>query len=513
VASVLGSLGLILACAACGSTVQRRGALGRAADQSLGTSSADSSSDAGAGGAGTNAAGDTAGAGAGATGQGGSTAAARAKARAQGAAGGGGGTPADHGVQATQITIGVSYVENAGAANAAIGGKGITTGNEKQDAQIVIDDVNRHGGVLGRKVVPLFYVRDAQSTAPVATQAQAECVFYTQDHKVFAVLQGNGPIDWAMKPCLNGAGVPAITSHISSLDDDTPNGGANVDVAGMGVTRMGQAMVAAIQSNQWLSPWNAATGAPGATSAKVGVVGYDLPAVRHAIDRVVVPGLKALGHAPDPADVILIPVPASQSDTAASASALQSANLKLRSDGVDHVVLFDQGGAMTLLFSNEAYSQRYFPRYAGSSSNGFQALLSGGSIQAQTLVGVVGAGWEPVIDLPFSDKGPFVSADRTRCLQLLNAGGQKFSDANAEAVALSYCDKLYFLQRAVDVAGTPTLAAYVAAVDGLGSFPTSRGIEARFAAGRHDGASAFYGFGFDSGCKCIAYQGARQTVP
>jgi hypothetical protein len=106
-----------------------------------------------------------------------------------------------------------------------------------------------------------------------------------------------------------------------------------------------------------------------------------------------------------------------------------------------------------------------------------------------------------------------VSADRTRCLQLLNAGGQKFSDANAEAVALSYCDKLYFLQRAVDVAGTPTLAAYVAAVDGLGSFPTSRGIEARFAAGRHDGASAFYGFGFDSGCKCIAYQGARQTVP
>jgi hypothetical protein len=420
---------------------------------------------------------------------------------------------ADSGVAATTIKIGITYTENAAAANAALGGRGITTGNERRDAEIVIEEINRTGGLLGRRIVPVFRVREGQTAEPISAQSQAECVFFTQDQKVFAVLQGNGQVDWETKPCLNDRGVPVITAHISSLDDDERRNGVNVDVSGMSVGRMADAIVGAIGDSGWVSPWNAATGQAGVAKATVGVLGYELPAVRQAIDRTLVPGLRALGAAPAAENVVLIPLPASQAEIAASAAAVQNASLRLRGNGVDHIVLMDQGGALTLIFANNAYSQGWFPRYAGSSSNGFQALLSGGSIPADVMRGAAGAGWQPVIDLPAAGNGPFLHADRKRCGDLMRAGGQTFADANAEAVALGYCDKLFFLRAVLSKASAPTLAGYATALDILGPFGTARGIESRFGPGRRDGAAGYYNLAFDAGCRCMTYSGPRRTVP
>jgi hypothetical protein len=414
------------------------------------------------------------------------------------------------GVNATSVVIGISYAVNAGAANAAFGGQGITTGNEPADARAVIDDLNKRGGLLGRKIVPLFYQRDAQSTTPTAQQAQHECAFFTQDHKVFAALLGNGPIDWAEKPCLNKAGVPAITSHIVSLDDGDPQLSWNVDVAGMSEMSLATAQIRAIETQKWLDPWNTTTGAAGTTPAKVGLVRYDLPAVKRAVDQVLLPGLQRLGHPVDPQNIYLIAVPQSTSDTAAAQAALQNAMLKMRSNNVDHVVLVDNGGAMTLLFANDLYAQRYFPRLAGTSSNGFQALLTGGSIQPQVLHGMVGAGWEPVIDLPFTVKQ--TTPARASCQKLMRAAGQTFSDANSEAVALGYCDKLTFLQSAVKLAGAVTSAAYLSAIDRLGSFTTARGLGSHFGPGQHDGGQGFRDMLFDTACTCVGYTGPTRLV-
>jgi hypothetical protein len=414
------------------------------------------------------------------------------------------------GVTATTVTLGIAYAVNAGTANAAFGGQGITTGNEPADARAVIAEINKHGGLLGRTIVPLFYERDAQSTTPVAQQAQRECSFFTDDHKVFATLLGNGPIDWAEKPCLNKVGVPAITSHIVSLDDGDPRLSSNVDVAGMSELSLATAQLRAIESQKWLNPWNSTTGAPGTTPAKVGLVSYDLPAVNHAVDQVLLPGLKRLGHAVEQQNIYRIAVPQATSDDASAEAALQNAMLKMRSNNVDHVVVVDNGGAMTLLFANNLYSQRYFPRLAGTSSNGFQALLTGGSIQPQVLHGLVGAGWEPVIDLPFTVKQ--ASPARASCQKLMRAAGQTFSDANSEAVALGYCDKLTFLQAAVKLAGALTSGAYLSAIDRLGSFTTARGLGSTFGPGRHDGGNAFRDMLFDTGCGCVAYSGPTRTV-
>jgi ABC-type branched-subunit amino acid transport system substrate-binding protein len=399
--------------------------------------------------------------------------------------------------------------------NRSLGGNGITTGDEVADAQIVIDDINRHGGVLGRQLVPLFFSRDAQSAAPVADQANTECSFYTQDHHVFAVLLGNGPVDWAVKPCLNRVGVPTITSHIVSLDDGDPTLARDVDVSGMSESHLATAMMGALSAEHWFTPWNSSTGAPGKLRAKVGVVAYDIPAVSRALQQVVLPELRRLGYPADPNDVRQIPVPQATSDDARTEAALQNAMLRLRNDHVDHVVLVDNGGAMTLLFANNAYSQRYLPRYAGTSSNGFQALLDGGDIQKAVMNGAVGAGWEPVIDLPYTSDGPgaFTTPARKACLALMTTQHQAFSDSNAEAVALGYCDKGYFLRKVLTLAGSPTWTAYLNALDRLDSaFAPARGLGSKFAPGWHDGGAAYYDYVFNQSCGCMGYRGARHAV-
>src|SRR5207249_10346778 len=75
-----------------------------------------------------------------------------------GAASGGGGTlggntasQAAPGVTGTTIYVGVIYTENGKAANEAIGAAGITQGDEQANVRVLVDDINAHGGVAGRK--------------------------------------------------------------------------------------------------------------------------------------------------------------------------------------------------------------------------------------------------------------------------------------------------------------------------------------------------------------------------
>src|SRR5206468_2460344 len=73
------------------------------------------------------------------------------------------------GVTPTTVSIGVAYFENANAANAAIGGKGVKLSDPTPTAKAIVADINKHGGIAGRKVLPLFWGVDPQSSTPYAT--------------------------------------------------------------------------------------------------------------------------------------------------------------------------------------------------------------------------------------------------------------------------------------------------------------------------------------------------------
>src|SRR2546423_1258149 len=104
--------------------------------------------------------------------------------------GGGSGGPLAPGVTADSINIGLLYTVNGGAANAAIGAKGITQGDQKANDQILIDDINAHGGVLGHKLVPVFHALDATDPSTTDAKFQAPCDDLTQDHKIFVSFSG-----------------------------------------------------------------------------------------------------------------------------------------------------------------------------------------------------------------------------------------------------------------------------------------------------------------------------------
>src|SRR5207245_266607 len=140
-----------------------------------------------------------------------------------------------------------------------------------------------------------------------------------------------------------------------------------------------------------------------------------------------------------------------------------------RAASVDHVIMFDSQGSLSLFFMNEANSQHYYPRYGGETGSAFQVLMTGNPpvVQPQQLKGAMGFGWIPAFDLPNDqnpDNGPYANNARRTCLKVMADHGITFADNNAEEVGFSYCNNVWLLRAALNL--TPSIinaATFVAA--------------------------------------------------
>lgn len=84
------------------------------------------------------------------------------------------------GVTSSTITVGITYPDVAAIRNLI----NVDPGNYQVAYTTLIDQINAHGGINGRKVVPVFAPVDPLGTAAAATA----CTQLTEDDKVFAVL-------------------------------------------------------------------------------------------------------------------------------------------------------------------------------------------------------------------------------------------------------------------------------------------------------------------------------------
>jgi hypothetical protein len=87
------------------------------------------------------------------------------------------------GVTATTIRVGVPYID-VGAAVLRTLGVDINYGSFPDAFNALIDDVNAHGGIDGRKIVPYIVAVAPVGTAPAATA----CTQLTEDDSVFVVI-------------------------------------------------------------------------------------------------------------------------------------------------------------------------------------------------------------------------------------------------------------------------------------------------------------------------------------
>lgn len=432
-----------------------------------------------------------------------------------GAPGGAGVRLAAPGVTAKEIYLGVPVSEGADAVATQLGASQFSSGDTRATAQALIDDINRNGGMGGRRVVPVYHVYRASDSSQTADQKYAEaCADYTEDHKVFAVLDTGRS---SFIECVTRTAVLVASYDWGFGDADFRRFPYFVDVNTISLERAMRGWVDSLVRQRYFTGWNSVTGQPG-TQTEVGILSVDFPAVNRAVEAVLMPALKRAGFAVDPNNYVRLTNGNGLSDAGRTAAEIQNASLRFQQNGVSHTLLFDNAGGVTLLFAQSAANQRYYPRWGITSQNALQGLLEGGNVSARQTNGAVGLGWQPLTDIPSEQAGPtsaYSTDTRRSCLAALRRASITPPSRNAEAIALTYCDKLHFVKHVVDRLPRDgvTRDGFLHVVNGLGGgFTPASIVRSSFSSTKHDGVSQVYDLGFVASCSCMRYAGVGREL-
>jgi hypothetical protein len=417
------------------------------------------------------------------------------------------------GVTATTINVGVGYATDGDALNAALGASGITTGDERANAQALIDEINAHGGIAGRKLVPVYYGYHVTSTDTGSTQDAAACQQWTVDHRVLAVFSSN--LTDTLPACLKKAGVVWFKGGVIVDVDATYLRQYSNEflLSTMSIDRIFKDQVAALVRQSYFTGWNTVTGAPASTTAKLGVITFDTDSFNRGLRRVLLPQLSQAGHPVDPVDVIEVHRPEQESDAAGTAAQIKSATLRLQQDGVTHVVLGDAGGYILEVFGSNARSQGYYPRLGVTSGAGVQVLHDAGLVTDKQVRGLAGDGWLPTLDLLASDGGRYATSETRRCLDIMKRRtGQTYTSTNAATIALADCDGMFLFTQAMRHTTALTPAGLIGALDAIGSSFVSPLVPKAFVSPRqHDTAIRAWDLNWVQSCTCVRYSSPRDV--
>jgi hypothetical protein len=185
----------------------------------------------------------------------------------------------------TTISIGVGTASDYNSTAGNLGVKGVGyEGDVNVWFQAVVDDLNKRGGILGRKVL---LVKHDFSTIQVlqdpAGANQAACATWTQDKPVAAVLFAGFIVEDTILACLGKAGVPLVYPgagldyplHYQATYQRFP---LFFNLAQMVGERYDRLSFQRLHARGFFTPWDTRNGKPGtaATSpVKVGLLGFD----------------------------------------------------------------------------------------------------------------------------------------------------------------------------------------------------------------------------------------------
>jgi hypothetical protein len=396
------------------------------------------------------------------------------------------------GITKDKVYLGIAYFPDAAASNAAIGASGANGGDQRDYSNAVIDDLNKRGGILGRKVVPIYFEIQSTSSEPVDSQLQKACDRWTKDNKVFAItFRGR-----VLQECARKAGILITdgSGEASSTYSRLPN---MLDPGNLALDRLGGTTVSGLATQAYFKP------APEWAAGKVGVITWDNPNYRAGISQGYLPALKKLGLT---APVKYVQIPQTVGNISDSSAAVSSAVLAFRSAGIDHVLIQDGPagvfglGGLTLLFLQNANSQQYYPRYGFNANN-----VPGFSIYpARQQHGMLAVDYGDY--MPSQDEGISPNPARTRCLRIMKEHGVTANDQTTYATAGAACDSIWFVETLLKRAPQLTLQGAITAAEGLGTtFVSTLVYGTRFGPGRHDGADRARNAKFDDACSCMKY--------
>ncbi len=399
------------------------------------------------------------------------------------------------GFTATEINVGIAY--NSQMNNAAATAFNVTLGDPKKMTIAVVKDINKNGGIAGRKVVPVFF--DTQeASGDWNAKAQAVCTRWTQDKRVFAAHTLISQLaNDTYRACLGRNEIVNATSSRSRADFNR-FGPYEFSSTGAVIERLAPVWAQRLNAQGYFESWKPRADIPEGT--KVGLLyGFngDWPApARRDEGRALTQALARQGY----------PVAASfetNERTRMNQEAMRQVVLKFSQAGITHVV----GDASLIEFAPAARAQNYFPRFGVATFSGppLLKLVSGGG----QLRGALGIGWVPIVDVDQAQDPPGdVSPRETHCREVMKEAGQPTDSRLAMATAYRICEVFNFLSSAVE-AGDLSPAGVQRGIAAMGSMPPVSTFRIQFKGGRRDGLAAVRDLEYRLACECFAYASSK----
>ena len=349
------------------------------------------------------------------------------------------------GVTATTVRIGFVYQTNSQAANQAFGFNVANTGNQQAEEQALVDYVNKHGGLGGRQIQPVYAAFDVAKAESDPNVNVEICHTLTEDYHVFAVVAGGGPPDadacYAQHGTINfdaGYSPP----DLSFLRSTSPYIWADESPA---LDRSMRWEVAGLASRGYFS---------GLAPKTLGVIVAQDAVNSRVYQDVTLPALQAAGVS----QPFEYPVPY---DTVSNlANSMKQAVVQFQARGITNVIFqgggSGGGGSFAILFMVDAESQHYNPRYGLSSGDAPVALAA--NIPQDQFKNALAVGELAVLDTDDQHYLPWPSTpDEKTCASLEAAAGNTFTSREGALAALTYCENVFELQQGAQ--GLTTLNA------------------------------------------------------
>ena len=410
------------------------------------------------------------------------------------------------GWDAKSIFVGVPTANDFNAAVKNLGAN-FSNGDVRGDVDAIVADINRSGGLFGRKVVVAYH--DTSTAALVSNPAgvsQSMCTYFTQDRPVVAVINGAPQLDaqQGFHTCLEHKQTTLLSlSNTDYSDKDYATLGPHLfTVASLSTDILVPTFVAALNREKYFTGWDTTLGAPGNAPVKVGLLLEDSPAGRH---------VGALFHA----SLQKIGVPVATDfyyDPSGTGQKSQSEVLAFAAAKVTHVLDLPPVAAELYLFQNAAEQQHYRPRYGFTSFNlplGTEENPAEAPPAQQ--VGSVGIGWQPFNDANAAHD-PGALPGTKRCFSALAKGGQTFSSTSRRAalIAAQFCDSLYLLRDAMAAGRGLRAADLLRAMPVAGASFAPAGTFKSVLASDNHGVPGFYvGQMYNKDCSCFVYVGSK----
>jgi hypothetical protein len=392
------------------------------------------------------------------------------------------------GVTDKAVYMGVVYCGDCGPGYAALGAGGAApTYDVRAVWQAVFDFANAHGGFAGRRIVPVWF--RSSLYADTNTELQAACDFWTKDHRVFAMIAGDDIIN----ECAERAGAIPLGSGTAATFRRFPH---LVHPDTIALDRLGVVTVNGLHK-------------VGYFAGKLGLVTWDEPDYRRTMEDGYLPALAE--HGLRPVDTYYVTPPQDFGGIGNTSAAISSAITKFQSEGIDHVILQDGGagvlgggGGLTLLWMNQAKSQRYYPRYGQNIYNSpGDSLLP--ADQQDHAIAIDQSDFDRRMDAGFRP-----NAVREKCHRIMQDAGMPVANnyASDQQVAGLACDFTFMIHRTINSVAVITNDSVVAALPALGrSLGSALVYGNKFVPGRRDGGSLVRAEEYFADCECLRYLG------